>query len=77
MNISPIDNPVIESIREQLETCKESQEYGYTMDSIIQLCNRIQTDELKDRVLSLCFMDSESFTDEQCLQLVENLILSL
>lgn len=76
-NLTPIDKSVLFEISEDIEHAKECNDFAWCLDWCIHLSNKIQDENLKALVLGICLQDSEAYTDQQCLEQLENFILTL
>jgi len=75
--ITPIDRNTILEIATEIQYCNENYTYGDSMDIVISLCNKFQDMELQKLFTDICLQDSETFTDQQCLEQLETFISTL
>jgi hypothetical protein len=76
-NLTPIDKSVLFSISEAIERSKETENFNEILCFIIFLCNDLQDLDFQDKLLTICLQDSESFTDQQCIEQLETFISTL
>lgn len=76
-NLTPIDKSVLFDISTEIQYCNENQTFGDSMDIIISLCNKFQDLDFQDKLLTICLQDSETFTDQQCIEQLEKFISTL
>lgn len=76
-NLTPIDKSTLFTIAEEIEQAKEHGDHTKVLWFTISKANSIQDAELQKQVLDIVLQDSETATDQQCIEQLEVFILTL